>query len=282
MSHFTVLVIGNDVEEQLQPYHEYECTGIEDEYVEFVDHTDEVTQEFADLDNNEEYKTLSEYANDYYGYDVREDGRIGHLTNPNAKWDWWVVGGRWSGFFKTKPGVNSIVGEPGVFGNAAEPGHSDCIRKGNVDLEGMRFAAQREASAEYDKFEEITADLAIPPTWEQVREIHDSIDEARRVWGEYLWVQTIRSADIGPWSADYHEYFCVHTGGREKFIENAVNSVAVPFAVVKNGEWFEKGSMGWFGMAADEKDQDDWNKQVSELLDEAADDTMLTLVDCHI
>ncbi len=29
MSHFTVLVVGDNVEEQLAPFHEFECTGEE-------------------------------------------------------------------------------------------------------------------------------------------------------------------------------------------------------------------------------------------------------------
>jgi hypothetical protein len=44
MSHYSVLVIGEDVEKQLQPYHEYECTGIEDEYVVEVNKNDEVKE----------------------------------------------------------------------------------------------------------------------------------------------------------------------------------------------------------------------------------------------
>jgi hypothetical protein len=39
MSHFTTLVIGDDVESALAPYHEYECTGVNDQYVVDVDMT---------------------------------------------------------------------------------------------------------------------------------------------------------------------------------------------------------------------------------------------------
>ena len=31
MSHYTVLVIGDDPEKQLAPFHEFGCTGIDDE-----------------------------------------------------------------------------------------------------------------------------------------------------------------------------------------------------------------------------------------------------------
>lgn len=48
MSHFSVLVIGDDIEKQLAPYHEFECTGIDDEYVQEIDITDQLRAEFAE------------------------------------------------------------------------------------------------------------------------------------------------------------------------------------------------------------------------------------------
>src|SRR5579871_1381527 len=41
MSHFSVLVIGPNVEEQLAPYHEFECTGDDNQYVIDEDQTEE-------------------------------------------------------------------------------------------------------------------------------------------------------------------------------------------------------------------------------------------------
>ena len=37
MSHFVVLVIGDNVEELMAPYHEFECTGTDDQYVQNID-----------------------------------------------------------------------------------------------------------------------------------------------------------------------------------------------------------------------------------------------------
>jgi hypothetical protein len=36
MSHFSVMVIGENVEEQLAPYHEFECTGVDNDILFFV------------------------------------------------------------------------------------------------------------------------------------------------------------------------------------------------------------------------------------------------------
>jgi len=48
MSHFTVLVIGENPEAQLAPYHEFECTGTVNEYVQTIDKTEEVRAEYED------------------------------------------------------------------------------------------------------------------------------------------------------------------------------------------------------------------------------------------
>lgn len=42
MSHFSVMVIGNDVANQLAPYHEFECTGQVDEYVQSIERLEEL------------------------------------------------------------------------------------------------------------------------------------------------------------------------------------------------------------------------------------------------
>lgn len=46
MSHFTVIVIGPDYEAQLQPFHEFECIGIDDEHVINVDETERFLAEY--------------------------------------------------------------------------------------------------------------------------------------------------------------------------------------------------------------------------------------------
>src|ERR1700675_2759735 len=47
MSHYGGLVIGVNAEEQLAPYHEYESTGNDDQYVKEIDQTEEARTAFA-------------------------------------------------------------------------------------------------------------------------------------------------------------------------------------------------------------------------------------------
>ena len=52
MSHFTVMVIGPDYKGQLQPFHEFECTGEDDQYVQEIDKTDEAREEYQKATSN--------------------------------------------------------------------------------------------------------------------------------------------------------------------------------------------------------------------------------------
>lgn len=47
----------------------------------------------------ERFATFEEYMEEYCGYKARDKKkkRYGYWHNPNKKWDWWTIGGRWTG-----------------------------------------------------------------------------------------------------------------------------------------------------------------------------------------
>lgn len=49
------------------------------------------------------YPTMDVLAKEYFGY-RKVNGRYGYMSNPNAKWDWYVEGGRWGGYIFNKEG----------------------------------------------------------------------------------------------------------------------------------------------------------------------------------
>ena len=52
----------------------------------------------------EVYDTFEEFADAVCGERDPLYNRYGYWQNPNAKWDWYLIGGRWSAFFKLKEG----------------------------------------------------------------------------------------------------------------------------------------------------------------------------------
>lgn len=285
MSHFSVLVIGDDVEGQLQPYHEYECTGIEDEYVVDVDRTDDARKEYEafrsrfasfeecladvasqyqnlDVDDagvreeaKREWKKRQEisfggFVEMWHGQHLNEDRRYIVRTNPNAKWDWWKVGGRWADWLNISQG-----------------------KAADFDFVERRGAAAVEAADEWGSLK--IDGLGQPKPWSEFREQYDTIEAARDAYAAHPFVQQIRAR--GPWN-DPDNYL----GSRQDYIDRRVRNACVPFAVVKDGEWHAKGDMGWFATVTNAQDPNDWAYWVNSLLDSLDPDEMLTVIDCHI
>ena len=94
MSHFSVAVFSHrpeDVEELLAPYNERT--------------EDEENLEFEEASESMEDIRARSFLSRWYGYDYNEElDACGYLCNPNAKWDWWEIGGRWHNELRLKQG----------------------------------------------------------------------------------------------------------------------------------------------------------------------------------
>ncbi len=361
MSHFSVIVIGDDVEGQLAPYHEFECTGENDEWVQTIDRTQEARENYKtakrsvmkdtegkyhdkydkkfyrDATEDElkersyetkkwfcpegytemnipaaEFQSFTDYVKYYYDYktvalgetpDIEGPHKYGYIvvddkgeavqvmrrTNPNRKWDWYSMGGRWTGYFKLKSGATSgQVGQPGAFGNKGEAGWVDQALKGDIDIKAMREAEAKKAGETFDKFEPAFKGKKFP-IWKDILVKHGvgkdgggDIQAARNEFNNHPVTKALSAIDT--WitfrNDELSEYFC--NGNRAQFIENATRGAISSYAVVKDGKWYQKGEMGWFGMASDEKAQEKWDEEFARLINDLPEDTMLTVIDCHI
>lgn len=233
------------------------------------------------------YATFEEFMSVFAGYDERDEthGQFGYYHNPQAKWDWYQVGGRWRGYFKLKPEATGVVGEPGAFDNEAEPGTADIITRDAWDLEGAREKAESDAQARYEKLYAILDGRPLPPTWASVLEKHgEDFDAARAEYhshptAEYLRAHPEGETYMAPFASDLaEEYDCT----LEQYKLRARNTASVPFAILKDGQWYERGQMGMWGTVRDEKDREGWCADVAQLFDSLPGDTPLIAVDCHI
>jgi hypothetical protein len=236
----------------------------------------------------ERFASFEEFMREWHGSEARdpEKGVYGYHRNPQAKWDWFQVGGRWTGYFKLKPGAKGELGESGAFGNKAKPGWVDVIRKGDWDLNYERKKAGESAQNRYETFFAMlaTGGHPLPPTWAEVRDAHgDSPAAARAAYWSHPVIAFIKENETSnEWlrflGDPGEEFGC----DLETYVTRAKESVGVPFAVLKDGVWHEKGSMGWFGVVEDKKELADWTSEFAKLLDGLPDDTLLMAVDCHI
>jgi hypothetical protein len=285
MTHFKVLVSGDDVESQLQPYHQYESTGHEDEYVKFVpteESLEEMTAKYEE--HKEEGQTFEEFIKDWYGYKQNEKGVWGRKTNPNSKWDWWVIGGRWTGFLKFKQGAKGLLGRPGVFGNEPKEGGVDIIRKGDVDWDGMKKESGEKASIKWDLVNEGIKDTPEHESWgsiiermkEDIKKALDFFHNQERVVA-FKEVCNKNQDKFGLYDS-LEDYICP----KDEYVERKMNSSITTYAVVKDSVWYQKGDMGWWGISSNEMSQDEWNQKFWEIIQSTPDDEIITLVDAHI
>lgn len=337
MSHFSVMVIGDNVEQQLAPFHEFECTGTDDQYVQSIDRTDEAREEFEgrtetrlrapdgvlhdyfDKDGNwkpefskpdpsagdwdkgrrtrhipdgfeevevpaAQVESFAEWVAGWYGWsavphgeqpDLAGDHKYGYVlldasgnvtkcidrTNPYKRWDWWVVGGRWSGKLLKKDGTRC-----------------DSAFLGDIDIAGMRDAKAKEWGDRWDSVNAITGGQEWR-TWESVREAHPGdIDAARKAYHEQPAIAALnKNQEFRFW--DGLDEF---RAPRDAYVQQARDGAMTALAIVKDSTWFERGTMGWWGVVHDEKDAGEWYRQCAALLDGLPPTTLITIVDCHI
>lgn len=164
MSHFTVSIFTEKKPDEttferiLAPY----CEEAKPQFEKFINKTDDVIERWNNgqpidysgkvmTDIKGKCKTIDDFASDWFGY-KKYGNCYGYMANPNAKWDWWVVGGRWLGELIVKAGVTDfIVGSPGAFNNEAPPEGVDGCRVGDIDLNAMLEAARKNAGIAWDE-----------------------------------------------------------------------------------------------------------------------------------
>ena len=261
MSHFVVTVLskeGYDVDDLLAPY---------DESIEVAPYINKTKQQMIDnakkiqkekLEQIEEFKKLGKSVeiNDYmqrildaktdeefyqsqvwseYAYDA--DGNELSTYNPKSKWDWYEVGGRWSGMLtiKTEDGTAS----------------ADVARLKDID-----FSIDKEQYKRLIRFWEVAVDgLPLNPD--------ENPDDFRTFYKK--------------------EYYIDRYKNKELYAR--INASFSTYAVVTpDGEWHEKGEMGWWGMSSETGDESlKWDLEFYDrFLKDVDPETIVTIVDCHI
>lgn len=321
MSHFTLIVVGSNVDEQMAPFAEQE---FEEKYAVFNDTEEECRVEYeskevdlvilADGSIHNKYESIFKknvpmsFSNDYVYpedatirkgkfselYDTFEDfmaywhgsskrdekeNRYGYWHNPNAKYDWYTLGGRWAGFFKLKDNASGVAGKGSlVGGNKAPLGWADSVKVKDIDFEGMFAQSKESANKTYDELEAVLKGRQLPSWKACLAKYGDDVDAARKEYGSLDVVKDLNSSNFFV-MGDFVDYF---GNSREEYLEKCKLQTMMPYAVLMDGVWYQQGEMGWFGMSNDEMTQEEWNKQFWEVINSLNPETELNLLDCHI
>lgn len=289
---FSPEVITSALDEILEPFDENVEKG--SPYAEFRDVTEEYRKQYDEsAEHKAEYATFEDFMRKYGGYKQHTDGRWGYWRNPNAKWDWYVVGGRWRGFFPVKAGTNAIVGKPGAFENDAKAGGADIVRKYQLDFDQV-LAQQEEAFATFkDEYRRYLAGEKFD-SWDGPRDRLLRLGVVRVEQDPHA-VLAANEVQVGnAWGEDHP-----HIRGTERDHWRDIALVLsddelakfrcdqnplVPYAAVDDDGWHAAGEMGWWGMSSDTPDAKlaFAAAYVEKFIKTLGDDDVLVNVDCHI
>lgn len=311
MSHFCLLVIGPTNEAELaaalQPFHEFECTGMDDAYVQDIDRTEEAKKEYEASDSSSTESFL-EFVEGWYGWksvtaeNIDRSGphKYGYVliddkgevvkcvdrTNPEKHWDWWVIGGRFAGRLLCGPNARYVMGGTGTALTC------DSLRISDIDFDGLKARKKTEAFERFDEWFTLQCFLPVARTLQDIRAEMgtDKEDEARSAYYLQPRVQALRTK-FSPMDGDLLSLYPCVPGVDEDRVCRAARTAAGDkaaerplgaFAVLKDGKWYERGEMGWWGIVHDEKDGDEWDRQFAGLIANLPPETVITYVDCHI
>ena len=98
---------------------EYE-KGVNPSHIEYL-------KKLPELMKRSDEELYQEAIEGYEEDDLDEDGNLLSTCNPNSKWDWYEVGGRWHGMLLLKPGKKGSRGSPGLMTPAS--GNSLLMKK---------------------------------------------------------------------------------------------------------------------------------------------------------
>lgn len=263
MSHYGVLVIHNEkqnIEELLAPYSE----NLEIEPYLKYKHDDalKMLRDEGYEDEEIDDALLESFVEEYSSYSLK-DGDVYTTYNPNSKWDWYSIGGRFDGELElTDEGIDAAINY------SRNPQWLKDLPR-NEQVEYVKWSSV--APLKYVKW-------FVPLSEEEKKEI--------RRW----WEINVDGAELKD-GEEKDEYFFWKPEWFKHRYKDANTYIKVKetitfFAVLTpDGEWYAPSNMGWFA-CTDGKPEDElkwdlnfYDRFIKPNLDS---DLICTVVDCHI
>jgi hypothetical protein len=222
---------------------------------------------------------------------VDEEGRAytWSTRNPEAKWDYWRIGGRWREYFIAREYSPFLVRTSKDWDSpdTRSDGRIWCDggEIGALDFDAMRDVEAARRLAQYDQWRQIVGAHGNPPAWADLTGLVDlkelSIEEARHRYNGHPAIKAARDADIAGWSEGPEEMYGTT---REEFERLARLATVPSYALVTlDGEWVAPGEMGWWGMSSDGPgEREGYRIAVNKYIDSLSPKTWLVVLDCHI
>jgi hypothetical protein len=199
MTHFPVGVILKDINELESVLEKYNENKEVEEYISksreaMIEEQKEMAIKRGETLTEEEAIEKARAWNNGEKFDF--DGNLLSTYNPDSKYDYYVIGGRYKNWLKKKTG-----------------GLCDYAKIKDID-----FSLDKE---EYDK--------------------------GIRFWEIVVEKSALRENEEQPFTMWNDNYYLEKYKTKETYAEDRAS--VIPYALVVNGEWHEKGKMGWWAVS---------------------------------
>jgi hypothetical protein len=219
-----------------------------------------------------------------------ESGRAYTMStyNPESKWDYWRIGGRWGGYFPFRAEYREQVIQPEPGWDSPEsipPDHCDGGPKLALDLAALREEKAAQARKTYAEFHALVDGTPEAMPWSAFADnVSDgngyTIERAREEYRSQPRVKVIKDSDFR-----WHDDPVAEFGQPERQYVAKETAGAVPgyATVTLDGRWMAPGRMGWFGMSTEtESDQIGYWEAANAYIEALPETTLLVALDCHI
>lgn len=200
------------------------------------------------------YPTFDDFMKEDVGETKDEEvDDYGYWENPNSKWDWYDIGGRWN---------------------------NRLLIKENISIEGLAKSKAKPAPIGYKWVNACKIkDLELEKMME------GKYEKAKRFWElkvEGQEPQNEEEKEILEWDDYKKEYYTERYSSKEEYAK--WKSMFATFAMVDEKGWHEKGKMGWWGIdtSTGESERDFIKKFNAELKNIENQEKYIVMVDCHI
>lgn len=176
------------------------------------------------------------------------DGKIHETYNPDSKWDWWVIGGRWEETYRDRQGesVSKLIEMlEQVIEARSNPETMAELAKIEADVQAKEAEIRKRYYSETDDKKR----KAIDQEWDELRK---PLEQHPAYVGAKIPSQIVVPA---PSNDGYDEY---------------------PF------EWLEEGRNGWWGMFDPTSTPDEWYQLLLTTLKPFDPESKLVYIDFHI
>ena len=183
--------------------------------------------------------------------------------NPKSKWDWWQIGGRWTGSLDEYEPEKDLENQEWCSFCAGTGNRSDATYYAHPDkVEATRYAVSQKSAlvGALGELGEVAEPIEIMPGYVQVEWCNGCDGKGIKAKWPTEWVKY--EGDVQP-------------------VERVLEKGFIPFALVSDDGWAEKGDMGWFGIVSNEKDGGEWEQEAKGVL-ERYKGMLAVVVDCHI